>query len=374
MYTTCLSCNAHLGTNTVLPSFPVGRRLAFDGERGRLWVVCTQCGRWNLTALEERWEAIEDCEREFRGTRLRVSTDNIGLAQLRTGLELIRVGRALRPEIAAWRYGRHLRRVPGHARHLIQRAGNRLARALPGVRIPYDAATWLRIHGRSRRVLDVVAGPGGESGIIRYAHLETAELIRPDLQEPWQLLVRHDTGTTLLSGHAGIRAAGKLLAALNGSAASAQQVQDAIAKLEDAGNPDGYFARVAALALRTSWGRFPDAPRNLPVAPTGSSDTERLALYLTNRSFWARGGTGSEPRTLLPLLPLVDRLALEMAANEDLERRAMQGELAELEAAWREAEEIAAIADGLLSSESRPHLFPGLSGWLTGTPLPSPHG
>lgn len=42
------------------------------------------------------------------------------------------------------------------------------------------------------------------------------------------------------------------------------------------------------------------------------------------------------------------KLALEMAANEDIERRAMAGELALLEAAWREAEEIAAIADDLL--------------------------
>ena len=42
------------------------------------------------------------------------------------------------------------------------------------------------------------------------------------------------------------------------------------------------------------------------------------------------------------------RLALEMAAHEETERRAMEGELAELEAAWREAEEIAGIADTLL--------------------------
>lgn len=42
------------------------------------------------------------------------------------------------------------------------------------------------------------------------------------------------------------------------------------------------------------------------------------------------------------------RLALEMAANEESERRALEGELASLEAAWREAEEIAAIADDLL--------------------------
>ena len=37
-----------------------------------------------------------------------------------------------------------------------------------------------------------------------------------------------------------------------------------------------------------------------------------------------------------------------MAAHEDAERRALEGELARLQAEWREAEEIAAIADDLL--------------------------
>ena len=50
---------------------------------------------------------------------------------------------------------------------------------------------------------------------------------------------------------------------------------------------------------------------------------------------------------MLHRLPDVDRLALEMAANEDAERQALHGELAELREAWREAEEIAAIADRL---------------------------
>ena len=45
------------------------------------------------------------------------------------------------------------------------------------------------------------------------------------------------------------------------------------------------------------------------------------------------------------------RLALEMAAHEEAERRALAGELEELEEAWREAEEIAAIADQLLTPE-----------------------
>jgi hypothetical protein len=43
-----------------------------------------------------------------------------------------------------------------------------------------------------------------------------------------------------------------------------------------------------------------------------------------------------------------ERLALEMALNEESERRALEGELAQLEQAWRDAEEIAAIADNLL--------------------------
>src|SRR2546430_7797466 len=104
MYSTCLFCNASLRANERVDHFPVGTRLAFDAGKGRLWVVCTRCARWNLTPIEERHEAIEECERLFRATRARVSTDNIGFTKLRDGLELIRIGKPLRPEFAAWRY------------------------------------------------------------------------------------------------------------------------------------------------------------------------------------------------------------------------------------------------------------------------------
>ena len=50
-------------------------------------------------------------------------------------------------------------------------------------------------------------------------------------------------------------------------------------------------------------------------------------------------------------LPTPVRLALEMAAHEDSERRALEGELAQLEQAWRDAEEIAAIADDMFLPE-----------------------
>ena len=42
------------------------------------------------------------------------------------------------------------------------------------------------------------------------------------------------------------------------------------------------------------------------------------------------------------------KLLLEMAAHEETERQALEGELALLEAAWRAAEAVAAIADRLL--------------------------
>src|SRR5512134_110626 len=105
MYATCLFCNSALGANEAIESFPVGRRLAFDQSKGRLWVVCPKCERWNLTPLEERWEAIEQSEKLYRDTRKRVATDNVGLARLRDGTTLVRIGEPLRPEFAAWRYG-----------------------------------------------------------------------------------------------------------------------------------------------------------------------------------------------------------------------------------------------------------------------------
>jgi len=42
---------------------------------------------------------------------------------------------------------------------------------------------------------------------------------------------------------------------------------------------------------------------------------------------------------------------MEMSVHEDSERRALEGELALLEEAWRHAEEIAAISDDLFVSD-----------------------
>ena len=346
MYSACLFCHADLGRNDSVEAMPIGRRIAFDALRGRLWVVCTACGRWNLTPLEERWEAVEACERMFRTTRLRVHTDNVGLAQPRWGFELVRIGDALLPEIAAWRYGtKLLHRAPtvaGYAQSL-------------GVN--HRTVMRLRTLPRRHEVLARVAHGRGRI-TIRYAHLPEAELFRPDRDETWRLRVRHDHGLAMLEGVPAMKAARVLLTALNDGTAPEDMVRAAVAKLDDAGHADSYFARVAALALNSSWGRLPVMHGASKMGSSmGSSVSssrplaERIIVRLTTRSFWSRGGTGSEERTLLHVVPDVDRLALEMAANEDVERRALTGELAQLEEAWREAEEIAAIADHLFDDE-----------------------
>ena len=105
MYSTCIFCHSSLEANDDIEHFPVGRRLAFDAGRGRLWVICRRCRQWNLTPTEERWEAIEECERFYRATKLRVSTDQIGLARLPSGVELVGVRglRVVTPDSSVFR-------------------------------------------------------------------------------------------------------------------------------------------------------------------------------------------------------------------------------------------------------------------------------
>ncbi|MGV3710434.1 MAG: hypothetical protein ACO1Q7_16505 [Gemmatimonas sp.] len=98
MFSTCLVCHRSLGDNDAIERFPVGRRLAFDELTGRLWAVCKPCGHWNFSPIEERWEAIESCERLYREARIEAATDNLGITTLKSGLDLIRVGKPKRPE------------------------------------------------------------------------------------------------------------------------------------------------------------------------------------------------------------------------------------------------------------------------------------
>jgi hypothetical protein len=321
MYATCLFCNSDLGRNEVIEHFPVGRRLAFDAAKGRLWVVCKKCERWNLTPLEERWEAIEEAERLFSQTRLRASTDNIGLARLREGLVLVRIGSALRPEMAAWRYGDQFGRRRN--KHLLLTGAGVAAVAglvvlgpVTGVIAGGGWGSWQIVsnlynayqNGRVRARLRV---PGTEEVIpIRRKRLQKISIIRVD--ETWGLRVpRGKKGReepTVFTGESALRAASKILPAVNERGAGQRDVASAVDLVTQSIDPNRLFGRYAGAA------RF------------GRSVGEGHVIHN---------------------LPQEVRLALEMATHEEQERRALDGELAVLEAAWRDAEEVAKIADDM---------------------------
>ncbi|MGQ0642375.1 MAG: hypothetical protein ACT4P6_16630 [Gemmatimonadaceae bacterium] len=376
MYSTCTFCYCALGRNEVLETFVVSRRVAFDPAKGCLWAICKECGRWNLAPVEERWEAVEECERRFRATSLRYSSGNIGLAWLRGDIDLIRVGPALRPEVAAWRYGRVLSRRRSVSALAVERLASTLVRAVHALTPSHRgrtvdpraafAQTVLAVYGN--RVLDLLHLPASSGGpdndvpvaVVRYKHLSRVGLVRPEPGQPWALQVPHDHGVLTIEGDEGVRAVARVLAVINGTQRgrgggfSHDLIESAVRKVDESAFPGSYFNRVLAIALRSHWGRGSaelaenDTHHRVDTLEVAASDVERLAFRLTGRTFWSHGGIGSEPSTALLDVPLVDRLALEMAAHEESERRALEGELLELEDAWREADEIATIADALI--------------------------
>jgi hypothetical protein len=96
MTTSCLFCDQPLDART---------RPAYDPWLGRLWRVCPHCRRWNVVPLEDRWDRLEALERAARDRgRTVLRTEHLDLVEA-AGEQVIRVGRAPRPELAGWRYG-----------------------------------------------------------------------------------------------------------------------------------------------------------------------------------------------------------------------------------------------------------------------------
>ncbi|HET6764556.1 MAG TPA: hypothetical protein VFH27_12820 [Longimicrobiaceae bacterium] len=337
MYQHCIFCSGLLGSNDVVEHFPVGRMLAFDAARGRLWAVCPKCRRWNLAPIEERWEAIETAEKLFRGSPLRVHSENVGMAKLADGTHMVRVGQALPGEFASWRYGRQMggrRRthvveagvgVGGFSLLVLHYSGMLSMLGAGSTMLPfwlgsaayYGWGAW-KGHIQPQQVLaPIEAGEStyGAPLVLRRMHLNGARFVVPALGEQLALEVnvpsrgrtlRLETEESLrrmvrLSEAATRRMLRRSMVHVNGHGAAPEHLDRAMTIIREEG-PDGYLAKLPSI-------RNPLLPAN-HVSPQLN-------------------------------------LALEMVLNDEEERRAMDGELALLEAAWREAESIAEIADRL---------------------------
>ena len=310
----------------------MGRRIAYDPHRGRLWAVCPSCTRWNLAPFDDRWEALEELERAQRDVgRVLSSTDNIALIHA-GDVELVRVGRARLTEEAWWRYGQEMRRR--RSRYSALRWTE--AAALVGVGLAtggfvyWFSSDFLNKAAR-RRKFGSVAWRGSAPCITcgtpleqlsfrktRYMHLTRDNAGTGPALHMQCARCRSDgrVGEHQLEGAVGENLLRRVMTYHHFHGATEQRVREATSYIERIGSPDAVTLDMSRSGVRLD--RLFDRDRRTQA------------------------------------------VALEIALNEDAERRLLEMELAELEARWRQEEEIAAIADSLLT--------PSLDGLRGGEP------
>ena len=347
MFSTCIFCNKPLGKNESIEVFPVGERIAFDPARGRLWVVCRSCERWNLSPLDERWEAIEEAEKLYTDTRRRVSTENVGLAKLRDGLTLVRIGTPQRPEFAAWRYGDQFGRRRKRALIVAGGGVTVLASAMIGGAVAgasMGAFGWgfiqmgrAIVYGRPETVIAKIRTEHDGIVQVRRRHLGESSLGR-EADGSLALQLRFKNGQARFTGPEAERIASIIVPKLNRFGGSKAEVADAVEEIESQGNSERFIDHLS-----------------------GVSHVHTKPMPVSKKSKWRQGERQFQKFGLYSL-PTSYRLALEMALHEEAERRAMEGELEELERAWKDAEEIADIADNLLVPESVDEQFRKMKG------------
>jgi hypothetical protein len=302
---------------------PVGRRFAFDPLTGRIWVLCTSCRNWNLAPIEERWEAVADAERLFERASITASTANVSLGRVMEGTELVRIGKVAKPEIAAWRYGDRLSKRWRRFRKQIwfgTDAGVALAGGaflgaaaiLPvfagmlGLRVLRDIPRW-------RRPVMVV----DDGTVIRVKEAGRALLLPGNPEGNWQLEIpRAGAEPVSLTGERARRALRGFLPMINALGGAPEQIDHAIRRL----------------------GATPSTDRAVMQIASDLGDVGNMNPAYRR---WA------QPHRIALADPIL-QLALEMAVNDEVEARALDGGLRQLEREWREAAELATISDDLL--------------------------
>lgn len=330
MYTHCLRCNHSLGTNDELTHLPVGRRVAFDTPRGRLWVVCTSCTQWNLVPIEERWEALEECEQVAASAETRASGADVGLARTERGLELLRASAISNVDIANWRYGRRLKRRLS-IRSLLS------AISLAVVALPFGLGAlalsgsmyvslyssacvvlWFgAVRRESFRLFTAVTAPRRRRRLIWFWQLNQLRFKSGKNNEPPVLIVPRFGEDQEMRGDGAVDFLAALLPRLNGVDCVAS-VQVAVERVDDA---------------ESQHTPRPSRKKRFP-SPKKLHPWEYIASLCVGRP--------------LHRVEPARRLALEMAVMEVIEQRELSRAAGDAVEVFRDEQQIAAIADDLL--------------------------
>ncbi len=311
MYTECAFCAGSLGGDGGQSGLGVGRRFAFDPWKSRAWVICQRCSRWNLSPYDTRLDTIGAMQQMATGGRAAAASDQVTLFRL-AGYDVVQIGRPPRVEMATWRYGERMKArrremlkiyVPvavvavGASVALNAAAGGGIAAMMGNLPGMIDGVTTMIVGNRRVPVEVPQCDRCGGVMILRSKHIEHARLTKTSHQD-LALLVScpqcHRDGA-MLEGADAERAlrTGMTYLNLKKKKAIKKKAEAAAEYLERHGGPDTFLT--TSIRLERRLGQFVGA----------------------------------------------EALALEMAVDE-------QAELKELERQWRQAEELADIADNLL--------------------------
>ena len=312
MFRSCAFCNASFDGDGGPSGLGVGRRIAFDEWKGRLWVVCPRCSRWNLTPFDDRLERIEAVARAASQGRITASTDQVSLIRWER-YDFVRVGKPLRVELATWRYGERLRNRQRERMKVVVPltvaaiglgiAANVAAGGGFGVVVwnIHRFADWMYLRMVGGRKVSMIETPicahCGSVMQLRARHVQHARVV-PDSHAEMAVVLscprcKHEGAQ--LTGNDAIQVLRQGLTYLNLARGGRRRAEDAAREVDQVGGADRLVRDIAQREL-------------------------------TLRSLRPERG-----------------LALEMAVDE-------RAEVEELERQWKEAEEIADIADGTLST------------------------
>jgi hypothetical protein len=312
MFRHCGFCNTAFDGDGGPSGLGVGRRLAFDEWKGRLWVVCPRCSRWNLTPFDDRLERIDAVARAAAEGRVTASTQHVALIRWQR-YDLVRVGKPPRVELATWRYGERLRNRQRERMKVVVPltvaaiglgvAANVVAGGGFGVVVwnIHRVVDWMYLRivgGRKVSMSELpVCASCGSMMQLRARHVQHARLVS-DIHADVAVVLScprcHREGAQL-NGTEAVQVLRQGLTYLNLRRGGRRRAEDAAREVDQVGGPDVLVRQIAQRAL-------------------------------TLRSLRPERG-----------------LALEMAVDE-------RAEVEELEQQWHEAEEIAEIADGTLGT------------------------
>ena len=334
MWHHCTVCSADLGENSEVEHFPVSERIAYDPERGRLWAICHRCDRWNLSPLEDRWEALEELEKLWERIAVRVTSESMALGRTLGGMWIVRVGRdGGGSEFAFWRWGRDgkwlsKKRQPLHWGWWAGGAAGVGLTAMAPIAAPILGAVALKAYfalsTTEQFSTALVIDEDGRPDRIEKGELRNLGLTARDDDLGWSIQTQrmmdatgravnswqdpdyHTFGYVEYTGSAAVQIARRALPIVNRKRSSDRLIRDALTAIGEAPSASAFLPHVAA-----------QKPR------------------------WVS----------LKYYPEPVRLGIEMALFQQRERAAMEGELERLEAEWEEAERLAAISDSLLPPE-----------------------